>query len=167
MGFLGKGDKEARRRSATTVVAAGTRFNGELTVDAKLHVDGNVQGTVASSGDIAIGHTGRVEATVKAERMVVSGYFKGRIECTTLEIVEGGTVVGEVLCENFVVDSGGQFEGERKIRPGPAKPALTYNGAKAAQKPLEAAKLKAQEERKRPTPAQPDAAPDLSGSRVL
>lgn len=126
MGLFRKSGKETGKQSGTTIVAEGTRFFGELTLDGKLHVDGTVEGTIECDGDISVGRTGYFEGTLRAGRLMVSGHVQGRIECDSLEIVNTGRVYGEVASERFVIEPGGQFVGESLTRDKQAVAALSY-----------------------------------------
>ena len=47
---------------------------------------------------------------------MVCGYLKGQVECSRLEILANGEVDGEVLVDELVIESGGRFSGESRIR---------------------------------------------------
>lgn len=126
MGLFGKGGEETGKQSGTTIVAEGTRFFGELTLDGKLHIDGTIEGTVECHGDVSVGRTGYFEGTLKSNRLMVSGHVQGRVECESLEIVSTGRVYGEIASERFVIEPGGQFVGESLTRDKQAVAALSY-----------------------------------------
>lgn len=125
MGLLGKSNKARNRNNHTTIVAEGTKLRGELTLDAKLHVDGRVEGSIQSKEDVSIGLSGVVEANVSARNLVICGVLKGSVECDHVEVASGGTLVGNVTSNVFVVEPGARFDGENHLRnpekPGPAK----------------------------------------------
>ncbi len=116
MGLFGKSDKARDRNHLTSIVAEGTRLQGELNLDGSLHVDGGVEGSIQALKDVSIGCSGVVEATVKARNMVVCGYLKGNVECDQVEIVSGGTLIGNVDSDIFVVEPGARFDGEHHSR---------------------------------------------------
>ena len=64
----------------------------------------------------AIGKSGRIDGTIVAERLVVSGLFKGEVESEIIEILSGGRIEGNVLAANLVIEDGGIFEGISKRR---------------------------------------------------
>ena len=121
MGLFGKGNKARDRHHHTAIVAEGTKFRGELTLEVKLHIDGRVEGAIRSTEDVSVGRNGHVEADVTARNMVVCGYLKGNVECDRIEITASGTLIGGVLSNAFVVESGARFDGENHIRS-PQKP---------------------------------------------
>ncbi len=129
MSILGKKNKDSGQNYGTTVISQGTVFVGDVTLDAKLHIDGTFQGTIKSTNDISIGASGHFEGTVTARTMLVSGYAKGQFECERLEIIDTGKVYGEVLTEDFVIEPGGRFIGGSRSRSEEAIPALSYQTA--------------------------------------
>ena len=115
MGLFGNKSKPAKRRSGgTTIIAAGTTLVGELSPEGNVHIDGRIEGQIDSASDVSIGAEGSFEGEIRAHRMVVSGYARGRIECDSLEIVNKGRVLGEVSSRSFVIEPGGQFVGESR-----------------------------------------------------
>lgn len=126
MGLFGKSSEETGKQSGTTIVAEGTRFTGELTLDGKLHIDGTIEGTIECHGDVSVGRNGCFEGTLNAGRLMVSGHVQGRVECDSLEIVSTGRVYGEVASERFVIEPGGQFIGESLTRDKQPVAALSY-----------------------------------------
>jgi len=79
-------------------------------------VDGRVEGDIQSTGDVSIGESGFFEGEIKAAGIVVSGHMQGKIDCQRLEIVATGHVHGELITDDLIIESGGRFIGESKIR---------------------------------------------------
>jgi cytoskeletal protein CcmA (bactofilin family) len=126
VGFIGKSGKGKSQHGGTTIVAAGSKFRGELILESALHIDGVVDGTIESSGDVSIGGSGSFEGTLSAHHVVISGYLHGKVDCERLEIVASGKVFGEVNSQEFVIEPGGQFIGESRIRHEGPVPALRH-----------------------------------------
>ena len=115
MGLFGSKSKPAKRRGGgTTIIAAGTTLVGDLSPEGNVHIDGRIEGQIDSASDVSIGAEGSFEGEIRAHRMVVSGYARGRIDCDSLEIVNKGRVLGEVSSRSFVIEPGGQFVGESR-----------------------------------------------------
>lgn len=126
MGLISKGSKGKVQHVGTTIVAAGSKLRGELTLESALHIDGVIEGTVESSGDVSIGATGSFDGNIRAHHVVVSGYLHGKVDCVRLEIVASGKVFGEVHSQEFVIEPGGQFVGESRVRDAAPVPALRH-----------------------------------------
>lgn len=63
-----------------------------------------------------MGRSGRFEGNIKAERLLVSGFVEGVIDCVCMEIVAEGRVFGELHSDDFIIEPGGQFLGESHPR---------------------------------------------------
>lgn len=81
---------------------------------AKLHVDGSIRGAIHSESDVTVGLSGHVEGEVFAQRLVISGTLKGNVQCEIIEIAASGTVIGDVVSRDFVVEKGAKFEGKNR-----------------------------------------------------
>jgi cytoskeletal protein CcmA (bactofilin family) len=104
------------------VVAGGTRLVGDVQLSDSLHIDGAVQGKIASESDVTVGRGGSFEGEISAKRVLVSGTLDGRLEAERLEIVAAGRVTGEIFVGELVIESGGQFSGTSHIRSGEQEP---------------------------------------------
>jgi len=85
-------------------------------VDAKLHVDGKIRGEIHSRTDLSIGTTGVVEGTIVAQNIVICGLVTGNVDCDAVEIMPSGRLFGDVVSRSFVIDPGGQFSGDNRLR---------------------------------------------------
>lgn len=85
-----------------------------MNLEGNLNTDGYLKGNITSSSGITIGKTGRIEGVLLAERLVVSGLFKGEVESNIVEILSGGRVEGNILAGTLVIEDGGIFEGISK-----------------------------------------------------
>lgn len=129
MGLLGRKSAQASENLGTTVISQGTVIEGEINLDAKLHLDGTFQGSITSSNDISIGASGHFEGTVNGRTMLISGYAKGTFECDRLEITDTGKVYGEVIAEEFVIEPGGRFVGGSRSPSDEPVPALSHQAS--------------------------------------
>ena len=102
--------------SGTTIIAEGTKINGKFEVDVKLHIDGEIEGTIESSNVVVIGSKGIVNGEIFAEKLVVSGELEGNADCKDIEILTGGKIIGEITSSNLVIESHGFFEGTSKVK---------------------------------------------------
>lgn len=96
-----------------TIIGVNTRFVGTLTSDGNIRVDGAVEGDIEVLGNLIIGETGRVIATVKAQNVHVSGAVKGEIMAVEqLEISPTGKVWGDITTAALHIEPGGLFRGQ-------------------------------------------------------
>ncbi len=96
-----------------TTIGANTRFVGTLTSDGNIRIDGSVEGDIEVLGNLIVGETGRVIATVKAQNIHVSGAVKGEVTATEkLEISPTGKIWGDITTGALQIDPGGLFRGQ-------------------------------------------------------
>lgn len=65
---------------------------------------------------MVVGSKGVIKGEVFAEKLVVSGEFEGNADCTDIEVLTGGKIIGEIISSNLVIESQGFFEGTSKVR---------------------------------------------------
>jgi cytoskeletal protein CcmA (bactofilin family) len=96
-----------------TLLGKGTMWKGEIHAGAtSLRIEGSVEGTIHSEGEVTIAPSGMVTGTIKAKHLIVTGKAEGvfRIE-QCLEIHGTGCVEGDVEVGALVVDEGGILQG--------------------------------------------------------
>lgn len=116
MGIINRGRADGSQHAGTTVIAAGSKLVGDLALSDNLHIDGQIEGTIRSEAEVAIGQSGRVEGDLHAEHIMVSGTFEGNIDARRLEIIAGGRVNGDVTVAELVIEPGALFNGNSRIR---------------------------------------------------
>ena len=116
MGFMRRKKNSPAEGAYITVISQGTKLVGELTLDAKLHIDGVFEGTIVSTSEVSIGASGFVKGTLTAQKILVSGFAQGDINCDCLEVIGSGKVFGDVTCVDLVIEPGGRFVGTSHIK---------------------------------------------------
>ncbi len=100
-----------------TVIGKDTVINGKLQGSGALRIDGRVQGEVVSDGDIVVGESAMLEASVNGRNIEVSGYIKGNVTASgCLNILVTGTVQGDVQVQSLQVADGAVFLGACAMR---------------------------------------------------
>jgi cytoskeletal protein CcmA (bactofilin family) len=123
-----------------TLIGKDTLFQGEVHTGAQsLRVEGTIEGTIHSEGEVTVGPSGLVTGTIKAKHLIVTGKVRGVLdirEC--LEIHGTGCVEGEVTSGTLVVDEGGTLQGTTIRRDAKTEAKAEKNGSAAEAKPLPA-----------------------------
>lgn len=96
----------------TGFLGSGAEINGELRFAAVLRIDGLVRGSVASEGELVVGETGVVEATIEVGNASIAGRVVGMI-CAKhrVEIHPTGKVIGDIITPSLTIHEGAVFEG--------------------------------------------------------
>jgi cytoskeletal protein CcmA (bactofilin family) len=96
-----------------TLLGKGTLWKGEIHAGLNsLRIEGSVEGSIQSEGEVTIAPTGNVKGTIEAKHLIVTGRILGTFkvkEC--LEIHGTGYVEGDVEVGSLVVDEGGTLQG--------------------------------------------------------
>ncbi|HEY1016629.1 MAG TPA: polymer-forming cytoskeletal protein [Herpetosiphonaceae bacterium] len=108
-----------------TVIGSNTTFVGTLKSDGNIRIDGSVEGEIEVLGNLIIGATGRVIATLKAANIHVSGAVKGTVVATEqLEISPSGKVWGDISAASLHIEPGGLFRGQSAMTSNIDEPLL-------------------------------------------
>ncbi|HTL98611.1 MAG TPA: polymer-forming cytoskeletal protein [Holophagaceae bacterium] len=114
MAMFGNSPQKPKSAPAVhTLLGKDTLWKGEVHCGPQsLRVEGRIEGSIHSTGEVTVAPTGYVEGTIHAKHLVVTGKVKGMVkiaEC--LEIHGTGLVEGEAEVGSLVVDEGGTLEG--------------------------------------------------------
>lgn len=97
----------------TTILGRGTSFEGKLTFEGTVRIDGRFAGEINTDGTLIIGETAQVEANIQAAIVVVHGRVRGDVIATeSLEIRSPARVEGNLVTPNLTIEKGSFFEGQ-------------------------------------------------------
>ncbi len=117
-----------------TVIGKDTSFKGSIRAKGLIRIDGEMEGEVATQGDVVIGESGRVSLELKARNVAVAGRLEGTLEAEgKLEIRSTGIVIGSVKTNGLLVDDGAVFSGnvEMKRKDQVVKPVFKNESGKS------------------------------------
>jgi cytoskeletal protein CcmA (bactofilin family) len=106
---------------------SGSHVHGELRFQTSFRVDGKLNGSVVSDGDLIVGDGGEVEGDLRVGQVVISGTVRGTIRAARrIHISPTGKLFAEVDTPSLIIEDGAVFEG---------RCAMTREGAKSAAAP--------------------------------
>jgi cytoskeletal protein CcmA (bactofilin family) len=127
--------KQAAQGEITTLLGRGAAFEGKLTFDGTVRIDGRFKGEVFSDDVLVIGEGAHVEAEIDIGEVIIQGTVVGNIKAKrSIEIHAPGRVKGDLTTPSLQIDKGVIFEGRSfmenaaQTRPAantPAAPAKT------------------------------------------
>ena len=104
-------------------LGADAEVSGKLSFATATRIEGKLKGEIRSSDILVIGPSAVVQATVRADRLIILGEVHGEVQgASRIQICAGGKLFGDVETRGLVIDEGGLFEGRCKMG-GDAKPA--------------------------------------------
>ncbi len=116
----------------TTLLGRGATFEGKLTFEGTVRIDGRFKGEVFSEDTLVIGEGAIVEAQIDIGEVIIQGTVVGNIVAKrSIEIHAPGRVKGDLHTPQLQIDKGVIFEGrsfmeaatsQRPSAPPAAKP---------------------------------------------
>jgi cytoskeletal protein CcmA (bactofilin family) len=114
--------KQAAQGEITTLLGRGAAFEGKLTFDGTVRIDGRFKGEVFSDDVLVIGEGAHVEAEIDIGEVIIQGTVVGNIKAKrSIEIHAPGRVKGDVHTPSLQIDKGVMFEG-RSFMEGAVSP---------------------------------------------
>ena len=112
----------------TTLLGRGATFEGKLTFEGTVRIDGRFKGEVFSDDVLVIGEGAQVEATIDVGEVIIQGIVVGNISAKrSIEIHAPGRVKGDLHTPSLQIDKGVIFEGrsfmEQAVQTKQAAPA--------------------------------------------
>jgi len=110
----------------------GSRFEGKLSFDEMVRLDGSFSGEINSSDTLVVGESAEIEGSIQVGALILSGRFKGDIKATTMvELRAPAQVEGSIETPVLKIEEKVIFNGEIKMS-GPVK--LTADSKVIAEK---------------------------------
>lgn len=121
--------EERQTSEMNALLGKGASFEGKLTFEGTVRVDGIFKGEIHTDDVLVIGETAKVEAEMKVGTAVVNGEVRGNITATkAIELSNPAKVRGNLKTPSLMIEKGVIFEGScsmdadtRKVAPPPGK----------------------------------------------
>lgn len=92
------------------IIGKNTSFIGDIKSEGDFRIDGNVQGTIKTTGRVVIGQAGSVDGTVECANADVEGKFSGNLTVDQLLSLKATAhISGEVILGKLSVEPGATF----------------------------------------------------------
>lgn len=102
----------AKHSGEETVIAHGVRVEGEFVSQGNVVIEGDVQGSIQTAGDLRIGEEAKITADVTAANAVVAGEIRGNIQVAgKIELLPSSKIIGDVTAAVLSVGAGAQVNG--------------------------------------------------------
>jgi cytoskeletal protein CcmA (bactofilin family) len=111
VGVFSKTNKGTSQAGAT-IIAKGTCIIGGISTEGTVHIDGKFEGVILEADAISIGKTGEVIGDIKANHVVISGFFDGKIDCNIMQVMSSGKVIGDFTYNDLIIEEDAKFEGK-------------------------------------------------------
>jgi cytoskeletal protein CcmA (bactofilin family) len=101
---------------STGLLSRGVSIKGTVKFRNELLIDGEVEGSINSTGTLTVGEHASIRGEVRAKSVKVRGRVDGNIFATErCELQAGCTLHGDIEAPRFVVDENAAFLGSAKV----------------------------------------------------
>jgi cytoskeletal protein CcmA (bactofilin family) len=116
---------KGKKEQAITLIAPGTKVEGDVHFDNQLFVKGEVRGNVIAEkpeAQLIVSPEGLVAGEIKAPSVVINGRVEGDVYATSrLELATGAQVKGDLFYALIEMQLGAQVQGRLVHTEQPAK----------------------------------------------
>ncbi|SEA36398.1 protein CcmA, bactofilin family [Desulfuromusa kysingii] len=94
----------------------GSRFEGKLSFDELVRLDGVFSGEICSTDTLIVGETAEIDGSIDVGALILSGRFKGGIKAATLvDLRAPAQVEGTIEATALKIEENVVFNGEIKM----------------------------------------------------
>jgi cytoskeletal protein CcmA (bactofilin family) len=98
------------------ILGKGSEFEGKLTFEGTVRIDGKFSGEISTSDVLVIGEGARVQAEISAGSVVINGEVQGNVRAVnSIELHQPARVRGNLETPQLSIDKGVIFEGTSKM----------------------------------------------------
>jgi cytoskeletal protein CcmA (bactofilin family) len=120
---------QAPSSELNALLGRGSEFDGKLTFEGTVRIDGKFTGSIVTSDVLVVGEGAKISAEISCGTLIVHGEIQGNIRAKALvEFHHPARVRGNVETPALVIEKGVTFEGQCKME--------NLTGAKTTPAPL-------------------------------
>lgn len=98
------------------LLGRGSEFEGKLTFEGTVRIDGKFTGTIVTSDVLVVGEGAKISAEINCGTIIVHGEVQGNIRAkNSVELHHPAKMRGNVETPSFMVEKGVVFEGQCKM----------------------------------------------------
>ncbi len=98
------------------LLGRGSEFEGKLTFEGTVRIDGKFTGTIVTNDVLVIGEGAKVAAEITCGTIIVHGEINGNVKARSLvELHQPARVRGNLETPTLMIEKGVMFEGQTKM----------------------------------------------------
>jgi cytoskeletal protein CcmA (bactofilin family) len=110
--------------SPNTIIAAGARLRGELSIEGSVQILGNFEGDITGDGSLHIDESGTCKGNIHVANVAVDGTVEGNITASErIALNPKANVVGDIAAKKIAIADGATFAGNCAIGAQASPPA--------------------------------------------
>ncbi len=100
------------------LLGAGSHFEGKLTFEGTVRIDGEFTGEIFSQDTLVIGPGARVRAELELGTLMLQGHLVGNVSATdVVDLRAPGRLEGNIVAPNVTIEKGAFFDGKCSMAP--------------------------------------------------
>src|SRR3981081_4026970 len=102
--------------SLNALLGRGSQFDGKLTFEGTVRIDGTFTGEISTNDMLIIGEGAKVTADITCGSVIVNGEVNGNIKASEMvELHKPARVKGDVATPSLMIEKGVMFDGTAKM----------------------------------------------------
>ena len=104
------------KENSSLIIGEGATIKGEIVEENEITVQGNVDGDIRCK-DLIVGKTGSIKGKIKADTLYVEGSIEGEINIKELlKLMSSSYVSGKITYGSLQINEGGKLVGEIEFK---------------------------------------------------
>ena len=104
------------KENSSLIIGEGATIKGEIVEENEITVQGNVDGDIQCK-DLIVGKTGSIKGKIKADTLYVEGSIEGEINVKELlKLMSSSYVSGKITYGSLQINEGGKLVGEIEFK---------------------------------------------------
>lgn len=103
---------EPRHSDINALLGKGSEFEGKLTFEGTVQIDGKFSGEIFSDGALILGEGAKVKAEISVDTLILNGELIGNVKAkSAIELNETSKLKGNIISPSLSVQKGAIFDG--------------------------------------------------------
>ena len=103
--------QQSRESNKIDIIEKTTKIIGDITSQADFRIDGNVEGTITTSGKVVVGEEGLVSGNINCVNSDIAGRVKGSLDVSgVLSLKSSAKIEGQVIAGKLAIEAGANVD---------------------------------------------------------
>ena len=103
--------QQSRESNKIDIIEKTTKIVGDIISQADFRIDGNVEGTINTSGKVVVGEEGIISGKVTCPNADVAGLVRGTLDVSgILSLKESARIEGDVIAGKLAIEAGANVD---------------------------------------------------------
>jgi len=120
--------QQSRESNKIDIIEKTTRIVGDITSQADFRIDGNVEGTITTTGKVVVGEEGVVSGNITCVNSDIAGLVKGSLDVSEiLSLKSSAKIEGQVIAGKLAIEAGANVDATISMKGAKKMTALPSN----------------------------------------